>query len=44
MDSTHTAKATAQPLTAWEFAEGDARNFDTYLLLAKNNSTDAIVT
>jgi hypothetical protein len=43
MDSAHTGKAVARPLTAWYFAEGDARNFDTYLLLANGNATDTTV-
>jgi hypothetical protein len=43
MDSGHTGKAVPQASTSWYFAEGDARLFDTYLLLANNNSTDATV-
>ncbi len=43
MDSGHTGKATPQASTSWYFAEGDARLFDTYLLLANPNSNDATV-
>jgi hypothetical protein len=43
MDSAHTGKAVASPQTSWYFAEGDARLFDTYLLLANANATDVNV-
>lgn len=43
MDSAHTGKAVSRPQTSWYFAEGDARNFDTYLLLANSNVTDVNV-
>lgn len=43
MDSAHTGKAMSRPGTEWYFAEGDARNFDTYLLLANSNATDVSV-
>ncbi len=37
MDSAHTGKASSGPQLDWYFAEGDARTFDTYLLLANAN-------
>ena len=43
MDSAHTGKGVSRPQTSWYFAEGDARNFDTYLLLANSNVTDVNV-
>jgi hypothetical protein len=38
MDSAHTGKASSGPQPDWYFAEGDARTFDTYLLLANANA------
>jgi hypothetical protein len=43
MDSAHTGKAVGRPQTSWYFAEGDARLFDTYLLLANGNASDVDV-
>jgi len=43
MDSAHTGKAVSRPRTEWYFAEGDARNFETYLLLANSNADDVNV-
>jgi hypothetical protein len=39
MDSAHTGKAVSGPQADWYFAEGDARTFDTYLLLANASAT-----
>ena len=38
-ESAHTGKAVSGPALDWYFAEGDARTFDTYLLLANANPT-----
>jgi hypothetical protein len=35
----HTGKGVAKPSSSWYFAEGDAKLFDTYLLLANGNSS-----
>lgn len=43
MDSAHTGKAMAKAQLSWYFAEGDARLFDTYLLLANGNAADVNV-
>jgi len=43
MDSAHTGKGVSRPRTEWYFAEGDARNFETYLLLANSNADDVNV-
>ena len=42
-ESAHTGKGIARPSTTWYFAEGDARTFDTYLLLANGHATDVTV-
>jgi hypothetical protein len=44
MDSASTGKAVAGARTAWYFAEGDSALFDTYLVLANTDATDANVT
>ena len=38
-ESAHTGKAVGGPQTDWYFAEGDARTFETYLLLANAASS-----
>jgi hypothetical protein len=43
LDSAHTGKAVSGPQPDWYFAEGDARTFDTYLLLANANAAPATV-
>jgi hypothetical protein len=43
MESAHTGKAVSKPSTTWYFAEGDARLFDTYLLLANGQAFDVNV-
>ena len=43
MDSAHTGKAVSGPQLDWYFAEGDARTFDTYLLLANTNAASVNV-
>ena len=39
----HTGKGIAKPSNSWYFAEGDAKLFDTYLLLANGNDATVVV-
>jgi hypothetical protein len=42
-ESAHTGKAVSRPSSTWYFAEGDARLFETYLLLANTHAFDVNV-